>query len=115
MISKSDNRPAFTTVGERELGGRKYIVRSDERLIGEHDDGWELSELAAWSSGDWVSLRLLDTSEVRREGKGRMRVYQLGFNRQKGRMAVNKFWHSLISHHADVAQWVILVMTKDKG
>lgn len=111
---------AFETIGERELGGRKYIIRSDERLIGVHEDGWELSELEAWSSEDWMSLRLLDTAAERRVAANggkmpRMRVYQLGFHKGHGRVARNTYWGRLSSAYPDVAQWVLFQLERGQA
>lgn len=107
----------------RSIGGRRYSVRGDERLIASRTDGWELSELGEWSSEQWVSMRLLDTADGARAGaptvaagrEKRMRVYQLGFNAVTGRMASNVFWSKLCLNYPDVAQWVLMTMEKTAG
>lgn len=104
----------------RVIGGREYSVREDERLIASRPDGWELSELTAWSSEQWVSMRLLDAAEGPRTDtpspsagrEKRMRVYQLGFNAVNGRMASNVFWSKLCMNYPDVAQWVLMIVEK---
>lgn len=104
----------------RELGGRKYSVREDERLIASRPDGWELIELTGWSDKQWISMKLLDTADgVRADAPSpaagrqkRMRVYQLGFSAANGRMASNVFWSKLCLNYPDVAQWVLMSVEK---
>lgn len=104
----------------RVIGGREYSIREDETLIASRPDGWELSELKAWSSDQWVSMRLLDTEDGERPeaptpsaGRAkRMRVYQLGFNAVNGRMASNVFWSKLCLNYPDVAQWVLMTVER---
>jgi len=104
----------------REIGGRRYSVREDERLIASRPDGWELCELTQWSKDQWISMKLLDTADGERAealtplaGRNkRMRVYQLGFNAAGGRMASNVFWSKLCLNYPDIAQWVLLTMER---
>ena len=111
-MGKANNAPAgVQTVGRRQIGNRSYKVRLDERLIGERD-GWELSELTAWSKDGWMSLRVLDTRPDRSRDKGtpRMRVYQIGYNTAQKRVARNIYWWRLSEHWPEVAQWIVETM-----
>jgi hypothetical protein len=114
-MGKTDNGPAgVQTVGSRMIGNRSYKIRSDERLIGERD-GWELSELTAWSRDGWLSLRVLDARTDRPKGNGtpRMRVYQIGYNTAQGRVARNLYWWRLTEHWPEVSAWVLDKIKED--
>ena len=88
----------------RVVGGRKYVVRADERLLARRGR-WELSEYTSWSEGDWVSLKLFDAhKQVRR------RIYQIGFNTRQGRAARNRHWAALVENYPLAAEWLVGVM-----
>ena len=108
----------ITAVDWRELGGRRYKMRSDEVTIDRWDD-WELNELTSLSEGDWVTLRLLDVKDGDRvDGDGviatRKRSYQLGYNKAQGRMARNIQIKALERCYPGVVEWIVSILKEKK-
>lgn len=107
-----------TAVRWRELGGRRYKMRSDEVTI-DRWEGWELNELTSLSEGDWVTLRLLDAKEGDRADEDgviatRKRSYQLGYNRAQGRMARNAQIKILERCYPEVVGWIVSILKETR-
>lgn len=110
---RKDLRPITRT---EKIGGRRYRIRKDEIPVASFCNGeWDVSEYGDWSSGEWRSFKVMDRRINRKDGHGRKRVYQIGFNVSKNIMSRNNDWFRLTSNHTELSLSILEAIRQYTG